>query len=125
MTSNIPWGKSFTFQNHWGSNISTGEKLITIVISHLARDLQYPRHPGLRAHAGHTGGTNQWLRPNVFDRYQDNPPGVFPQQFGLQHGLIAKNRNGGRRRARGVGLVVWDQPQVWSIELMRFHGRLW
>ena len=23
---------------------------------------------------------------------------------------------------KGLGLVVWDQPQGWSIELMRFHG---
>ena len=22
----------------------------------------------------------------------------------------------------GVGLVIWDQPQGWSIELTRFHG---
>ena len=36
MTNNSRWGKSFTLQNHWGSNISPRKKGITILICHLA-----------------------------------------------------------------------------------------
>ena len=35
MTSNSPRGNFFPLRNHWGSNISPGKTVITIVIYHL------------------------------------------------------------------------------------------
>ena len=36
MASNPPWGKSFTLQKRWSSNIYPGKKGINIVIWHIA-----------------------------------------------------------------------------------------
>ena len=71
----------------------------------IPRDLQRPRHPGIRARAGHLGSTYQQLQPNDSDKYQYHRPGLLLQQVGIRCSGLPNYHDSGWRCAGGSGPI--------------------